>query len=140
MKTNILKFIQRGFTGATFGPIVLAVIYWILGLTKVIDSLPINEVVLGIVSISVMAFIAAGITMIYEVENLPLISAILIHGFTLYIDYAIMYLVNGWLADGLIPFLVFTGIFVVGFAVTWLIIYFIIKSNTNKINQKLTKK
>jgi len=138
MKKHVLSFIQRGFAGATFGPIVLAIIYGILGATNVTKTLSVNEVVLGIISVSVMAFIAAGITMIYEVENLPLISAILIHGLALYADYAIMYLINGWIAEGLIPFLTFTAIFFVGFAIIWSIIYICTKNKTNKLNKRLS--
>lgn len=140
MKKNILKFIQRGFVGATLGPIVLAIIYGILGMTDTVDFLSVNEVVLGIISVSVMAFIAAGITMIYEIENLPLVSAILIHGFALYVDYAIIYLLNGWIADGLIPFLIFTAIFIAGFAAVWLIIYLCTRAKARKLNEKLSSK
>jgi len=140
MKKNILKFIQRGFVGAALGPIVLAIIYWILGLAGVVDSLSVNEVVLGIISISVMAFIAAGIPIVYEIENLPLISGILIHCFTLYIDYAIIYLLNGWLADGSVPFLIFTGVFFAGFSLIWCIIYFFTRSSTRKLNEKISRK
>jgi hypothetical protein len=139
MKNKILKFIQRGFIGATFGPLVLALIYWILGLTNTIDSLPVNEVVLGIISISVLAFIAAGIPIVYELENLPLATAILIHCFTLYIDYAIIYLLNGWLAKELIPFLVFSAIFLFGFALVWCIIYLCERKNIKKLNQKINQ-
>ena len=138
MKKHALDFIQRGFVGATFGPIVLAIIYSILGATNVTDTLSVKEVVLGIISISVMAFIAAGITMIYKVENLPLISAILIHGLALYADYVIIYLINGWIAEGLIPFLIFTSIFIVGYAITWSIVYICIKNKTNKLNKRLS--
>ena len=140
MKKHALNFIQRGFAGATFGPIVLAIIYAILGATDIISFLSVNEVVLGIISISAMAFIAGGITMVYEVENLPLISAILIHALSLYIDYAIMYLINGWIGDGILPFLVFTAIFFTGFALIWGFIYLFTKSKTKVLNKNLSKK
>lgn len=140
MKKQILKFIQRGFIGAAFGPIVLAIIYWILGLTDTVESLSVNEVVLGIVSVSIMAFIAAGINIVYEIETLPLISKILIHGLGLYAAYAIAYLLNGWIDAGLIPFLVFTAIFVAGFAIIWLTVYLCIRKKTSEINKKLSSK
>ena len=140
MKKHVLNFIQRGFVGATFGPVVLAIIYAILGATGTISSLPVNEVVLAIISISVMAFIAGGITMIYQVENLPLFSAIMIHALSLYIDYAIMYLINGWIGEGITPFLVFTAIFFTGFAVIWGFIYLVIRKKTKDLNKTLSKK
>ena len=139
MKKIISMFIQRAFVGATFGPLVLATIYGILGAVGVIETLTVGEVVLGIVSVTVMAFIAAGITVVYQIEKLPLISALLIHGLALYVDYAIMYLLNGWLGDGIVLFLVFTAIFIVGYALVWVIIYACIKSKTDKMNKKLPK-
>ena len=139
MKDFLLKFIQRGIVGAALGPLVLAVIYGILGCTNVTDTLFVNEVVLGIFSVSFMAFIAAGITVIYQSERLPAPFAALIHGFVLYIDYSIMYLINGWIADGILPFLIFTAIFVVCYALVWLVIYLCIRAKTNKLNKKLNK-
>ena len=140
MKKHVLNFIQRGFAGATFGPIVLAIVYAILGATDTVSSFSVNEVVLGIISISIMAFIAGGITMVYEIENLPLVSAILIHGLSLYIDYAIMYLINGWIGDGVVPFLVFTAIFFAGFALVWGFIYLVTRKKTQALNQGLSRK
>ena len=139
MKKIISIFIQRGFVGATFGPLVLATIYGILGAVGTVEALSVSEVVLGIVSVTLMAFIAAGITVVYQIEKLPLISALLIHGFALYIDYAIMYLINSWIEDGIVPFLIFTAIFIVGYALIWGIIYACIKAKTDKLNKSLSK-
>lgn len=137
MKKHIIDFIKRGFFAMGFGPIILAIIYAILGATDVIESISVWEVVLGVLSISLMAFIAAGITVVYQIESLPLIFAILLHGIALYLDYAIIYLVNGWLADGALPFLIFTICFVVGYAVVWAIVYLCIRHTTDKLNMKL---
>lgn len=137
MKKYVLEFLQRGLMVAAGGPVVLAIIYGILGAVGVVDTLTPWEVCKGILSITVMAFIAAGITMIYTVERLPLISAILIHAGVLYLDYLFIYLVNGWLARNLTAFGIFTGIFAVGYAIVWICIYRITKKNTNQINRKL---
>lgn len=120
-----------------FGPIILAIIYAILGATGVIESIAVGDVVLGVLSISLMAFIAAGITVVYQIESLPLIFAILLHGIALYLDYAIVYLVNGWLADGALPFIIFTICFVVGYAVIWAIVYLCTRRSTDSLNKKL---
>ena len=42
-----------------------------------------------------------------------------------------------WLQKSPAPILVFTGIFLVGYALIWLIIYVIIKVNTEKLNKML---
>jgi len=120
-----------------FGPIILAIIYAILGLSGVTQSIDIYEAALAIVSISVLAFIAAGITVVYQIERLPLFYAILLHGLVLYADYALLYLLNGWLADGTLPFLIFTACFIAGYALVWLIIYLCIRKKTDELNHKL---
>ena len=138
MKKYVQEFVHRGLLAAAGGPVILAIIYGILGVTGAVTSLTPSEVCLGILSITLMAFIAAGITMIYQVEQLPLISAILIHAGVLYLDYLIMYLLNSWMPRDLATFGIFTGIFAVGFALVWLFIYLSIRAKTKRINQKLS--
>ena len=45
--------------------------------------------------------------------------------------------INGWLKQQLIPILVFTAVFIAGYAVIWLIIYSFIKAKTEQLNKKL---
>ena len=77
---------------------------------------------------------------IYQIEQLPLMVAILIHGGVLYICYLGTYLLNNWLDFGVLPIVVFSAIFVVGYIVIWAIIYSIIKRNTAKLNKMLEQK
>lgn len=135
MKHYIKEFCTRGLMAAGGGPLVLAIIYGILGKCGVIEHLTAAEVCTGILSLLLMAFIAAGITMVYTVEKLPLPMAILIHGGVLYLDYLLMYLLNDWIPRGGIG--IFTAIFAAGFALVWLIIYLSIRSKTAQINKKL---
>ena len=139
MKRHILDFIRRGLAACGFGPIVLAVLYLILQQQGIVENLTVNEVCIGIFSLFALAFIAGGMNFIYQIEQLPLMVAILIHGGILYISYLGTYLLNGWLEWGGIPILVFTGIFVVGYLVIWEVIYSIIKKNTDRINEVLKK-
>ncbi len=140
MKKIILEFFRRGLIACGFGPIVLAILYLILQHQGVLQTLTINQVCLGIFSLSALAFIAGGMNVIYQVERLPLMIAILIHGSVLYISYLATYLLNGWLEWGTIPILVFSGVFIVGYLAIWAIIYSIIKRRTNEINEVLKKK
>lgn len=140
MKTKgkfIKDFALRGMIAMGFGPIVLAIIYLILGLTGVATNIGVYEMVLGVLTITVLSFMCGGMTAVYQIESLGLSKAITLHGITLYIAYAVVYLVNGWLADGIIPFLVFTAIFIVGYLIVWLIIYLITKKSAEKINSGL---
>lgn len=130
-------FIMRGFVAMGFGPIVLAIIYGILGVLGVLDVVFVGEMVLGILTITALAFLVGGITVVYQIEELPLSKAITAHGLILYIAYAVVYLTNNWLAEGLVPFLIFTAIFIVGYALVWLIIYFITKRGTDRLNKSI---
>ena len=140
MKKFVLEFLRRGFIAAGIGPIVLAIIYLILQHSANTNTLSVNEVCIGIFSLTTLAFIAGGMNSIYQVERLPLMTAILIHGSVLYIGYLGTYLLNDWLDFGVIPIIVFTAIFVVGYIVIWAIIYSIIRRNAAKINEMLKKK
>lgn len=131
------QFILRGFVAMGFGPIVLAIIYGILGAVGVVKSLPVSGFVLGVLTMAALAFFAGGITIVYQIEEIGLSKATTAHGVILYLAYAVVYITNDWLADGIIPFLVFTGIFVIGYLLVWLIIYFITKKNADRINKKL---
>ena len=140
MKKFVLEFVHRGLIASGIGPIILAIIYLILKQSAVIDTLTVNQVCIGIFSLTVLAFIAGGMNAIYQVESLSLMIAILIHGGVLYVGYLCIYLLNDWLDFGIIPIIVFTAIFVVGYIVIWAIIYSIIKRNTAKLNEMLKKK
>lgn len=137
MKQHILEFGRRGLIACGFGPLVLVVLYLILQRSGVIDTLTVREVCLGIVSLSALAFIAGGMNIVYQVERLPLPVAILLHGSVLYIAYLATFLVNGWLAQGVGPLLVFSAIFVLGFLVIWAVIFVATKRSTAKVNKIL---
>lgn len=137
MKKNVKEFIRRGLVACGFGPLVLAVLYQILQSQGIMESMTVDEVCLGIVSLSVLAFIAGGMNVIYQIERLPLMLAILIHGGVLYISYLATYLINGWLEWGMTPVLVFTGIFVGAYLIIWMIIYSATKKHTDKLNEAL---
>ena len=137
MKKFWKEFFLRGLMCAGGGPLVLAIIYGILGATGEVIHLSPNEVCSGILTITLLAFIAAGMTAIYQLEQLPLPTTILLHGGALYIAYILTYLLNGWLLNQLKPILVFTGIFIAGYGLIWTIIYNITRAKAEKINQKL---
>lgn len=135
MKKYVFEFVKRGLMAASGGPLILAIIYGVLEATKTVTVLTPGEACMGIVSITVMAFIAAGITMIYQVESLPLSMAILIHGGVLYLDYLMIYLLNSWLPGNAVG--IFTIIFFTGFALVWLVIYLCIRKKTKRLNEKM---
>ena len=140
MKKYIADFIRRGTVSCGLGPIILAILYMILNQWGVLETLSVNQACTGILSLSALAFIAGGMNTLYQIEQLPLMVAILIHGAVLYLSYLATYLITGWLDQGIAPILVFSGIFVVGYLVIWAIIYWIIKKNTDQVNEMMAKK
>ena len=140
MKTFIRTFVHRGCIACGIGPVVLATLYLILKQSNAIDILTVDQVCIGIFSLTALAFVAGGMNAIYQIERLPLMTAILIHGAGLYVSYLGTYLINDWLEWGIIPIIVFTWIFVLGYIAIWAIVYFIIKRNTAKLNEQLRKK
>lgn len=139
MKEKILEFIRRGMMVSALGPLVLVVFYVILQHQGIIQTVTVNEVCLGIVSLSILAFIAGGMNVIYQFERLPLTLAILIHGCVLYISYLVTYLINGWMEFGTAPILVYSIIFILGYLTVWAVIYFVSRRNTKKLNALLEK-
>lgn len=140
MKKIVQEFIRRGLMACGFGPLVLVVLYLVLKQTTDVQVLSVREVCLGIVSLSALAFIAGGMNVLYQIERLPLMAAILLHGGVLYGGYLAVYLVNGWLQSGVGPLLIFTLIFAVGYLVIWCIIYFATRRRTARLNQILQQK
>ena len=140
MKKTVFEFVRRGLTACGFGPMILTILYLILQRTAGLETLTVHEVCLGIVSLSVLAFIAGGMNILYQIEQLPLMAAILIHGAVLYAAYLATYLLNGWLEQGITHILLFTAIFLLGYLVVWIIIYSTTRRNTKALNQLLQEK
>ena len=133
MKTYVKDFIRRGIMWAWGGPVVLAIVWLCLKKSGVMTTLSIDEAALGIFTTFVMAFIAAGVSIVYQIETLPKAFAGLIQFAFLYIDYLGFYLVNGWIP--LKGIWNFTLIFVIIFAIIWFSIYISIWIKVNKMNQ-----
>ena len=139
MKKYILDFMRRGLVASGFGPLVLAIFYLILHHNGRIQTLTVPQVCIGILSLYLLAFMAGGLNALYQVERLPLMAAVSIHGGILYLCYLATYLVNDWLQWGSIPIAVFSCIFLVGYLMIWMIISCIIRRRTEKLNEILKK-
>lgn len=137
MRSLIKNFVRKGIMAAAGGPIILALVYYFLNRAGQLQSLGVEEVVRGILTVTILAFIAGGIPVVYQVERLSLMAATLIHALVLYGDYILIYLFNGWLKQAQTPILVFTLFFFAGYGVIWLFIFRGIKSNVEKLNQSM---
>lgn len=140
MKRFFFDFFRRGLAACGFGPLILAAIYLMLQGQGLLDVLTVQEVCMGIFTLAALAFIAGGMNALYQIERLPLMAAVTIHGSVLYVSYMATYLLNGWLEWGIMPVLVFSGIFVIGYLAIWAVIYAVIKRNTERLNAVLKQK
>lgn len=140
MRRFASNFLLRGLVACGFGPFVLAVVYLVLHQKGVVHTLAVDEVCTGIFSLFALAFVAGGMNAIYQIERIPVMLAVLIHGVVLYLSYLMVYLVNNWLKCGFTPILVFSAIFVVGYVMIWAIIYSTNKRNTAQINKELKQR
>ena len=140
MKKILSGFFLRGMIACGFGPIVFAILYLILQQQGVVKVITVNQMCLGIFSLAFLAFMAGGMNIIYQIERLPLMVAILLHGCVLYVTYLGTYLINDWMESGVAPILVFTVIFVFGYLIIWMVIYSMNTRNTKRLNQILIEK
>ncbi|MGN8810876.1 DUF3021 domain-containing protein [Lactobacillus amylovorus] len=134
MKKFVKDFALRGMIAAGFGPLILVSIYLGLQLSGIIISIPTSQVNLNIISSLILAFIAGGISAIFNVEKISLGVATLIDAIVIYLDYLIIYLINNWI---IIPLLIFTFVYIISYLIIWAIIYHKVKSQVSSINQKL---
>ncbi len=140
MNVYLKKFLLRGLVFGGFGPIILGIIYAILQKTVDGFSLTGGEVLLGIVSIYILAFIQAGASVFNQIEEWPVMKSLLCHFSLLYITYVVCYLINTW-----IPFVpavigIFTIVFIVLYFIIWFTVVICTKIASDKFNAKLNTK
>jgi hypothetical protein len=140
MKKFISNFCFRGLIAMGFGPIVYGTIMLILHLCNVDTTSNGLDIFKGIISTCIMAFIIAGVSNIYQVESLSLVSKIMIHALSLYLVYLVFYLLNDWIIKDLKVIGIFSLIFFSGYIVIWVIIYIIERKKIKELNEKLKKK
>jgi len=137
MKKLGKEFCLRGLTAMGFGPIVYGVVILIIhlcGVNTISDGIMIFK---GIISTTIMAFIIAGISVIWQIEKIQIGIKIATHCLTLYFAYLIVYLLNDWLVKDFNVIGIFTLIFVVGYFLIWGIIYFTEKNKAKKLNAQI---
>ena len=137
MNRYVKEFFHRGLMFGGFGPIILGIIYLVVSKTVEDFSLSAEEVLLGIVSIYILAFLQAGASVFNQIEHWPLPKSVFFHFTTIYVAYVLCYLLNSWIPFVPEVLLIFTAIFVVGYFVIWITVYICVKAASKKMNTKL---
>ncbi|MBQ4645053.1 MAG: DUF3021 domain-containing protein [Clostridia bacterium] len=137
MNKYVKEFFHRGLVFSGFGPIILGIIYFVL--SKTVDGFTLSgvEVMTGIVSTYLLAFVHAGASVFNQIEHWSIMKSLLCHLSTLYIAYSLCYVANTWIPFEPKVLLIFTIIFMVVYFVVWGIVYFTIKATSKNFNAKL---
>ena len=139
MKKHVKDFILRGLLAASGGPIILSIVYLLLSHFGVVEEVSVAKISVEVLTVTLMGFIAGGVTVVHQIERLSTFCAALIHGVALYADYILFYLVNGWLKKQMLFILIFSAVFILGYLFIWLIILLTTRSHIKRLNKKLQK-
>ena len=137
MNIYLKRFLQRGLAFGGFGPIIAGIVYYIISLSVPMFALGGKEVLVGIVSTYVLAFLMAGASVFNQIEHWSLARSLFCHFSLYYIAYVTCYLVNAWIPFSWDALLIFTGVFVGGYALVWIIVYLCARHTGKKLNEKL---
>ncbi len=137
MNKYLKEFLHRGLMFAGFGPIIVGIIFAILGATLENFGIGGSEILLAIVSTYLLAFLHAGASVFNQIEHWSIARSLACHFSTLYVAYTLTYTLNTWIPFEPIALLIFTGIFVAVYALVWLVVVISLKSAEKKLNKKL---
>ena len=137
MNKYVKEFFHRGLMFSGFGPIILGIVYFILSKTINNFTLSGGEVLSGIISTYLLAFVQAGATVFNQIENWGISKSLLCHLLTLYVAYSLCYVANTWIPFEPKMLLIFTAVFMGIYFVIWGIVYLSVKVTSKSFNAKL---
>ncbi len=137
MNRYVKEFFHRGLMFGGFGPIILAIIYYILSKTVSGFALSVGEVLVGIISVYLLAFVQAGASVFNQIEHWSLPKSLLCHFSTLFVSYSLCYILNSWIPFKPMVLVLFALIFIAVYFIIWFTVYFIVKSTGKKLNARL---
>jgi len=120
-----------------FGPIILGIVFFVLSHTIENFTLTGGEVLTGVVSTYLLAFIQAGASVFNQIEHWPLPKALLCHFGALYLAYSLCYLINSWIPFEPLVLVIFTVLFTAGYFLVWGIVYLCVRAASRKLNEKI---
>ena len=135
MNKYVKEFLKRGVMCCWGGPIVLAIVWLCISGGNIAKDISLYDASISIISVTILAFVVAGISMIYQIESLPIVIAGLIQFVVIYVAYLVVYLLNNWFDISII--VPYTIIFIPTFIIIWIIVYFVVKNNVNKLNKHI---
>ena len=137
MKGYVKEYLHRGAIFGGLGPVVLGIVYAVLEMTIDGFALGGSEVLLAIVSTYAIAFVQAGASVFNQIEEWSVMRALACHFLSVYAVYVAAYALNSWIPFEWGVIGVFTAIFVVAYAVIWVIVYASVKAASRKMSSRL---
>ena len=139
MNYYVKEFLKRGLIFSGFGPIVLGIVYIIIGSTGNDLKLSGVNIFMGILTTYIIAFVQAGSSIFNQIETWPKAKSIFFQMTSIYVVYMGGYLLNNWIPFKVEVIIIFTSVFVAIYLSIWLTVYFITKNVSKKLNEKLNK-
>lgn len=137
MNIYVKMFLHRGLIFSGFGPIVAGIIYLVLEATGTHLNLTGFDVFLAILTTYIMAFVQAGSSVFNAIEKWGKAKSLLCQMTSIYVVYIIGYSVNHWIPFRLDIILIFTISFVTMYLAVWFTVYFLMRKESKKLNEKL---
>lgn len=140
MNKYVKEYLKIGFMFSGIGPVVAGIIYLILEKTGVSLNLSGFDVFLAIITTYIMAFVQAGASTFNRIEHWGKAKSLFWQMSTIYVVYIGGYLINRWIPLDWKVIIIFTSIYIASYLIVWLFVYFIIKKESKKLNQRLIEK
>ncbi len=139
-KAYAIEFLKRGAMFGGFGPIVAAIVFFIIDLTAGEIAIDGSELLLAMTSTYLLAFIQAGASIFNQIEHWPIAKSLGIHFSTLFAAYSLCYIANSWIPFEPAVLLIFFGAFTLTYLIIWLSVYLTVKGTKRSFNEQLAKR
>ena len=139
MNKHLKNFFIRGLIFGGFGPLIMAIIYFILDRAKEGILISGTDVFIAVVSIYLLAFIHAGVSVFNQIESWSIAKSLLFHFSALYVSYTLCYIINSWIPFKWNVLLIYTAIFIVAYGAIWLTVLLLMKRTSKRLNSNLKK-
>lgn len=137
MNKYFKEFIHRGLMFSGFGPIVFGIVMLCISSAEKELHLTGKEILLGIASTYMIAFIQAGATVFNQIEHWSVPKSMACHFSMLYAVYSIAYIINSWIPFKIEVLAIFTVIFIAVYFTVWIVVYLCVRNTGRKINERL---
>lgn len=140
MNGYLKRFLHRGLLFGGFGPLIVALVWFFVSWNTGELSLSGGDILLGIVSSYLLAFLHAGVSVFQQIEHWSTGKSLFFHLLTLYVAYSMCYLLNSWIPFEWIALLIFTAVFLLIYFVVWMVVMITISITQKRLNRSLRQK